>query len=507
MTNIFETEITLHTMDELHAAAEESTAFYQALENGDYRKADPAALAAFLDDAVSKTDPEHGLLSLMPGVKMPGDARMDMIYIPSYAVSVAAVYLKNTRPELISDSTWAKLCTMTDLAFEHGIVGHGFDTDHLREVVFTQLRLAGGQEFITRYNGEFRQLSRVLGDHIALHRNLAELVAGDDHPDGLMRWFSHTYEHSGCANVFIRETDANWRGYTRRIFVYGTLMKGQSANYMLQDSIYLGRFALADYCCKNLGPFPGIRPCSGGHVFGEVYCVKDAAIAFLDRYESEGEMYIRTTVEVNSYYGSTTAETYVYASDLPGNPVFGRWNDSLDQRVWYAAYGSNLQAKRFGCYIAGGTCSENGKTYSGCKDPSLWTDSYVEHYPGRMYFGSSSASWNGKGVAFYDPNLYSATGTVMRLYNISLQQFLDVQKQEGASAQWYGRTVYLGLGKNGLPVYTITSKAPHEKNEPDEAYLSLIRDALTLECKEKKRDAESYLKHCVKDSLTLKGRK
>ena len=50
----------------------------------------------------------------------------------------------------------------------------------------------------------------------------------------------------------------------------------------------------------------------------------------------------------------------------------------------------------------------------------------------------------------------------------------------------------------GLPIMTFTSENRQEQNEPDEAYLTLIHDALINECGLKKSVAERYLKGCLK---------
>ena len=39
-----------------------------------------------------------------------------------------------------------------------------------------------------------------------------------------------------------------------------------------------------------------------------------------------------------------------------------------DDPVWYVAYGSNLRAARFGCYLAGGRPDGACRTYDGCRD-------------------------------------------------------------------------------------------------------------------------------------------
>ena len=134
----------------------------------------------------------------------------------------------------------------------------------------------------------------------------------------------------------------------------------------------------------------------------------------------------------------------------------------------------------------------------GRMDKTLWSESCLRDYPGRMYFGQESRSWKEndapKGVAFYDP---AQTGeTHMRLYKISRAQLHEVQAQEGLKPYWYGRLVTLGVHEDGCPIYTITSLYPHPRNAPSERYFNRIRDALTKECKKAESEADAYLDIC-----------
>ena len=166
--------------------------------------------------------------------------------------------------------------------------------------------------------------------------------------------------------------------------------------------------------------------------------------------------------------------------------------------VWYACYGSNLSADRFKCYIEGGICAENGRSYSGCRyDKSLWIDSEIRRFPGKMFFANNSGSWYGKGVAFFDPDAEGET--IMRLYKITKEQLDEVQDQECSRPNWYGRKVSLGKNNDGCEIITITNAIPISKNEPSEQYLSLIRKALTTECALSDSEAHDYLLKCLDD--------
>ena len=118
--------------------------------------------------------------------------------------------------------------------------------------------------------------------------------------------------------------NAGKSGNTRAVFVYGTLMKGQRAEAMLAESEYVGDFRLEDFAMYHLGSYPGIRPCPGETVYGEVYLVSDDTAEQLDRYEREGELYDRKEVLLQGKDGSVTAEAYIYRGSTSGCPLLRR---------------------------------------------------------------------------------------------------------------------------------------------------------------------------------------
>jgi cation transport regulator ChaC len=95
--------------------------------------------------------------------------------------------------------------------------------------------------------------------------------------------------------------------------------------------------------------------------------------------------------------------------------------------VWYVAYGSNMSAARFRCYVEGGRPPGALREYAGCRDRTLPVESRAMFVPGRVYFALESATWTG-GMAFYDPDAegYAAA----RAWLITEQQFADVLSQE-----------------------------------------------------------------------------
>lgn len=112
----------------------------------------------------------------------------------------------------------------------------------------------------------------------------------------------------------------------KRVFVYGTLMRGERANGMLEDGEYKGDYVLEDYSTFDLGPFPGIKVEKGGKVFGELYEVPDSLIQKLDAYEGEGDLYERVFVTVRNEKTVDNVNVYVYLGDVYGRQrVRGRW--------------------------------------------------------------------------------------------------------------------------------------------------------------------------------------
>lgn len=191
--------------------------------------------------------------------------------------------------------------------------------------------------------------------------------------------------------------------------------------------------------------------------------------------------------------GTTQVECYTYFYNHQVSEcdrMLQPWG-SDDDKIWYASYGSNLSKERFRCYISGGVCKQNGKYYPGSTDKTEFETSELRMFRGKLYFGNKSASWGGKGVAFFDE---SKTASVqMRLYKITRKQLMDIRDQEGSSASWYGRVVCLGIDEDGTEIYTLTSKSHPSANPPSVDYLNLIKTALIKECGYSAKAADSYL--------------
>ena len=174
---------------------------------------------------------------------------------------------------------------------------------------------------------------------------------------------------------------------------------------------------------------------------------------------------------------------------------------STPEYVWYAAYGSNLSAQRFGYYISGGSPDGASRVYPGCRDhepPSGDRPAVLAH---EMYFGGRSQNWGGA-VAFIDPNHDAEQRTLARLYRISWQQLEDVIAQENGeprgSVQLNRDVLELGRVEIDAGWYRVVLLVTHEWGEPmlvnDEHAITVTAPAGRLDYRV---PTDAYLRHLV----------
>ncbi|MBU6080994.1 hypothetical protein [Allobacillus halotolerans] len=168
----------------------------------------------------------------------------------------------------------------------------------------------------------------------------------------------------------------------------------------------------------------------------------------------------------------------------------------MENYVWYASYGSNINQDRFHAYIfgeipPGGTVSEIG-----CRDQSLplRAENVMIDFP--MFFAKQSKRWDNKGVGFIDTTSNPDRPTYGRMYLITKEQYVDVVRQENNdmtleidfdqleskgeyvidSNKMYGKVLDVGE-KEGRPIYTFTHPnaiQPNERMTPSMTYLKVI---------------------------------
>lgn len=181
----------------------------------------------------------------------------------------------------------------------------------------------------------------------------------------------------------------------------------------------------------------------------------------------------------------------------------------MSDRLWYAAYGSNIDRGRFECYLTGGQPEGATRVYPGCRDREPDPVARPLTLTGEMYFGWNSTVWGG-GIAFFDGD--RAGSVLAQGYLVTRRQFSDILAQEmrrppgvdididaaitlGSNSIGDGRyEKLLHCGDlDGHPILTFTSDKPQDPNAPSAGYLRTILRGVVESHRLDPADAARYL--------------
>jgi gamma-glutamylcyclotransferase (GGCT)/AIG2-like uncharacterized protein YtfP len=94
-----------------------------------------------------------------------------------------------------------------------------------------------------------------------------------------------------------------------RLFVYGTLMKGEQHQSELADALFMGPAqTLPEYDLMQIDYYPAMVSDGGLRIHGEVYEVDDAQLAKLDTFEEVPGEFVRERISLDD---GTEAWTYL----------------------------------------------------------------------------------------------------------------------------------------------------------------------------------------------------
>jgi hypothetical protein len=166
-------------------------------------------------------------------------------------------------------------------------------------------------------------------------------------------------------------------------------------------------------------------------------------------------------------------------------------------KVWYVAYGSNMNADRLSYYLRGGRPLGAARSYPGSRDPRPPARRVPLQIGGGIYFALESPTWTG-GMAFYDPGLPGRAAA--RGYLLDAGQFSDIAAQEmvrepgedldlteviargrmSLGTDRYEMLLRVGV-RAGYPMLTVTAPwraADVAWSAPSPRYLGLIAEGL-----------------------------
>lgn len=172
---------------------------------------------------------------------------------------------------------------------------------------------------------------------------------------------------------------------------------------------------------------------------------------------------------------------------------------NLQDKIWYACYGSNILEERFICYIKGGQPKGARTKYEGCTDKTLPADNEDFYICSELYFARESSNWENGGVAFIRTLFKPQTSTIGRIFLITKGQLIDIAKQETKTTteltidfdraikdgsyifkrpSWYGNLLYLGQ-QDDYPIFTLTNENDLQPaTRPSKSYLKTICEGI-----------------------------
>lgn len=191
---------------------------------------------------------------------------------------------------------------------------------------------------------------------------------------------------------------------------------------------------------------------------------------------------------------------------------------NLQDKVWYACYGSNILEERFLCYIKGGQPKGAKTTYEGCNDKTLPADNEDFYICSEFYFARESGNWDNGGVGFIRTLFEPQASTIGRIYLVTKGQLIDIAKQETSTKteltidfdraieegsyifkqpSWYGNILYLGQ-QHGYPIFTLTNENDLQPLvKPSKNYIKTISEGI--------KEAHNFDDRTILEYLRNKG--
>ncbi len=250
---------------------------------------------------------------------MPSDAVDAYVYGVTYQLTGIIIYAL-THYETVKDIP--DLMNILGKALKgcmgKDFMGHGYDGYSSFVIAMEFFARSNINAFFKTYPGEFPEFMNFFQAKLPLLKELAaDNIKGawGESYAGESRMILELLSHEKCPI---------------RIFVYGTLMKGQRAHHYLEQAKYIGDYVLDGYAMYNLGSYPGIcnKYDKGKYrVIGEVYEISGEMLRFMDKYEDEGHLYFRRNECVRNEHEILMTYVYVYHQGIKGRAIKKKWRD------------------------------------------------------------------------------------------------------------------------------------------------------------------------------------
>ena len=415
--------------------------------------------------------------------RMPSDARVDFCYMPTYVCTAILMKAYLLEFDAITIREKSALKNGLKMSCARNLRGHGYGAFKDQIEALNIFMNAGLNEFIDLHADLCPEFAEMIEKIISQFKDRQSQAK-----------FTGTWGES--YETEIREVNEYFSN--RKVFVYGTLMEGESNHDYLENSECLGKAFIEGYDMYDVGFYPAIVP-GDSLIVGELYDVPLEDMPSIDMLEGEGSLYVKKCEAVSDYSGNISiAFVYVYLGEVESLERISAWNEEY---VWYVSYGSNMLKKRFMHYIEGGSF-EGSTPRDACEDTSHPVAVKTVEIPYGMYFGKKSRTWDYGGVSFLDITKKGKSLGVA--YLITKKQFRHVSCQENGgkapekSNGWYTDVINLDM-MDGFEVKTVTNKFIRTYNNPSPRYLNtLIRGIRQNWPEMSDEEIEDYLNSCMR---------
>lgn len=109
------------------------------------------------------------------------------------------------------------------------------------------------------------------------------------------------------------------------VFVYGTLLQGNTNHHYLKDAYFLSDTTIEGYTLLELGAYPGMVPCSEACVYGELYVINQMEKAALDQLEGTQYTCCRARAMGSEKIYYPQFYELCDAQDYPKSMISGKW--------------------------------------------------------------------------------------------------------------------------------------------------------------------------------------
>ena len=97
-----------------------------------------------------------------------------------------------------------------------------------------------------------------------------------------------------------------------KVFVYGTLRRGESHAQLLREATFLGRYITEPkFTLCDLDEYPAVISWGTTQISGEVYEISDALLQAIDAYEEYPELFSRRQIR------TTFGDAWIYLMRAP----------------------------------------------------------------------------------------------------------------------------------------------------------------------------------------------